>query len=147
MSYHQLYGPTRRERGRRMAANVSPPYTDPPPHTWKTLRLDRGYQHWCNRYVEDLGESLDKNTGRTHGRYIVVRSQKTRGDVGALYTITFRKTARWSISVANLANMTYNEWEASTCSCQDPEVMCKHKYAAMYTYNPAALPPRLLLRL
>lgn len=137
-----LYGETRRERGRRMAANESPPYTDPPPNTMKTFSgTRRPYRYWFDGYVEDVAKSNQQNRLTTHGRFIVVRSQKTRNNEGALYTISFKKTAR--MDVDNLENMTYRDWKKATCTCQDPEVMCKHKYAAIYRYNPALLSLRL----
>jgi len=142
MSYHQLYGPTRRERGRRMAANESPAYTDPPPVTWKTFRPTRGaYRYWFDGYVEDIVRTRNVNgaVNRADRPWLVVRSQKTRGDEGALYLIQGVRRGGWVPTADVMRAMRIDNWRALTCTCQDTDPMCKHKYAAIYKYSPAAL--------
>ena len=140
MSYHQLYGPTRRERGRRMAANESPAYTDPPPVTWKTFRPTRNaYRYWFDGYVEDILRTRNVNgaVNRADRSWLVVRSQKTRGNEGALYVI--QGAREWKPTVDVMSDMLIDNWRALTCSCQDTDPLCKHKYAAIYRYSPLAL--------
>ena len=123
-----------------MAANESPAYTDPPPVTWKTFRPTRNaYRYWFDGYVEDIVRTRNVNgaVNRADKPWLVVRSQKTRGNEGALYVI--RGARGWKPTAVVMSNMRIDNWRALTCSCQDTDPLCKHKYAAIYRYSPAAL--------
>lgn len=127
MSYNDIYGDTRQERGLRMFLNRPPPYASLPPATFKRWP-GRAYRHWFarHRYVEDVATSVRRND-TAHPGYLLVRSQKTRENRGKVYKL--------DNLTDDLADMTMADWRRATCTCKDTE-LCKHAYAAMYVYTP-----------